>query len=219
MGNVIDAAVKHGTRLVYLDNVYAYGKVDGPMTEDTPIRPCSKKGQVRANALEALAHAQRQRGLRFCVARSADFYGPGATTSVINRFMIDKAAQGKPGTWLFDAKQPHSLTFTPDIGQAMAILGCQSDLEGTWHIPTASPLTGEEYAQIIHGSTTKTKVMSETGMRLGALFSRDAKESLELAYQSTAPYVFDSTKFESTFGVSPTSIEKGLQASISAAQS
>jgi len=48
MRNVIDGCKQHGARLVFFDNVYAYGRVDGLMTEDTPFNPISKKGEVRA---------------------------------------------------------------------------------------------------------------------------------------------------------------------------
>lgn len=58
---VIDAAVQHGTRLIYLDNVYAYGEVAEPMTERTPLRPSSRKGRVRADAIQALQQAQDAR--------------------------------------------------------------------------------------------------------------------------------------------------------------
>src|SRR5512135_1567066 len=44
MRNVVDACMAEKARLVFFDNVYAYGKVEGPMTEDTPYNPCSKKG-------------------------------------------------------------------------------------------------------------------------------------------------------------------------------
>lgn len=42
MRNVIDACKQHGARLVFFDNVYAYGRVDGLMTESTPFNPISK---------------------------------------------------------------------------------------------------------------------------------------------------------------------------------
>ncbi|MEO8908098.1 MAG: NAD-dependent epimerase/dehydratase family protein, partial [Microbacteriaceae bacterium] len=106
--NVIDAAVANGTHLVYLDNVYAYGRVHGPMTERTAIDPNSRKGQIRADVLRALESAKAERGLIVTVARSADFYGPGATTSVFNAFVIDRIRAGKDATWFFDADQPHS---------------------------------------------------------------------------------------------------------------
>jgi len=44
MSNVIEACKENGTKLVFFDNVYVYGKVDGKMTEKTPVNPCSKKG-------------------------------------------------------------------------------------------------------------------------------------------------------------------------------
>ena len=47
MRNVVDACIAHKAKLVFFDNVYSYGKVDGIMTEETPYNPCSKKGTVR----------------------------------------------------------------------------------------------------------------------------------------------------------------------------
>src|SRR4030081_155554 len=47
MRNAIEAAKRSNARLVFFDNVYMYGKVDGVMTEATPFRPCSKKGEIR----------------------------------------------------------------------------------------------------------------------------------------------------------------------------
>jgi nucleoside-diphosphate-sugar epimerase len=45
MRNTIDACKKHGVKLVFFDNVYLYGLVDGAMTESTPVNPSSKKGK------------------------------------------------------------------------------------------------------------------------------------------------------------------------------
>ena len=45
--HTIDACKRHGTKLVFFDNVYAYGKVDGLMTENTPYAPCSGAGEPR----------------------------------------------------------------------------------------------------------------------------------------------------------------------------
>ena len=222
--NTIDAALESGARLVYLDNVYAYGRVTGPMTESTPIRPVSKKGEVRAAALRMLDEATT-RGLTVTIARSADFYGPGASTSVFNGFALDKIQEGKNATWLFNADLPHSLTYTPDIGDALAILG--TDLRGQggiWQIPTAPALTGRQYIDLAielagaraGAKSVKATVMGTTMMRMGALVNSDARETLEMAYQYTGPYVFDSSAFESTFGVSATPVAEGIAASLTA---
>ena len=214
--NTVDAALEHGTHLVHLDNVYAYGRVDGPMTEATPIAPCSRKGRVRAAALGLLDEA-RARGLAVTTARSADFYVPGASTSAFNTFALDRIAAGRTGTWLLDADQPHSLTYTPDIGDALAVLGTAEQARGrTWHLPTAPALTRRQYVRLAAGPGARTAVMGSTTLRIGALVNSAARETLEMGYQYTAPYVFDSKAFESTFGVAPTPAAQGIAAALSA---
>ncbi|MBT2498370.1 NAD-dependent epimerase/dehydratase family protein [Agromyces sp. ISL-38] len=213
MQNMIDACLAHGTRLVYFDNVYAYGRTDAPMTESTPIRPSSKKGALRASLLATLDTAARERGLDYTIGRSADFYGPGAATSVFNTFVLDNVAKGKAPVWLYDSSQPHSMTYTPDIGEALAVIGTDERARGqAWHVPTAPALTGAEYLELATGDKLAHKTMSTAAIRLGALFVAAARESLEMSYQNTAPYVFDSSAFESTFGITPTPYRDGIAA-------
>lgn len=216
--NVIEACRIHDTHLVFLDNVYAYGRVSGTMTEETPIRPTSRKGQVRAELLARFTAAQTH-GLEVTIARSADFYGPGASTSVFNGMAIDAVAAGTAPTWLLNASLPHSMTYTPDIGAALATLGTDPrGRNGVWHVPTAPALTGEDYLAMVTGANRAHKVMSKTVLRLGGLFVPAARESLELSYQNTEPYLFDSSKFESTFGVSATPYREGIARTLQHAQ-
>ncbi|WP_308467290.1 NAD-dependent epimerase/dehydratase family protein [Rathayibacter soli] len=217
--NTIDACLEHGTHLVYFDNVYPYGRVEQPMTESTPIRPTSKKGQLRALLLQMLDTAANDRGLAFTVGRSADFYGPGAATSVFNAFVIDKVAAGKDPTWMLDTHQPHSMTYTPDIGKALATLGTEPRARGKiWHLPTASALTGDEYMSMASGTPRGHRTMTLTTLRFGAAFNRAAREALELSYQNSAPYIFDSTLFENTFAIRPTPYADGIHTAVEAAR-
>jgi nucleoside-diphosphate-sugar epimerase len=216
MRATIDACLAGGIRLVYFDNVYAYGKVEGPMTEVTPIRPTSRKGTIRAELLRML-EAAAARGLDYTVGRSADFYGPGATTSVFNSMALEKIAAGRKPTWLLDATQPHSMTYTPDIGRALAVLGTDDRATGRpWHLPTAPALTGREYLALAGAARHTT--MSLATLRMGAIFVPDAREALELSYQNTEPYLFDSAQFESTFGTAPTPYRAGITAALAAAR-
>lgn len=211
MQNAIDACLAHGTRLVYFDNVYAYGRTDAPMTESTPIRPSSKKGALRASLLATLDTAARERGLDYTIGRSADFYGPRASTSAFNTFALDNVAKGKAPVWLFDSHQPHSMTYTPDIGAALAVLGTDERARGrAWHLPTAPALTGGDYLELATDGKLAHRTMTAATVRVGALFVAEARESLEMAYQYTAPYVFDSSAFESTFGIAPTPYRDGI---------
>lgn len=216
MANTIEACLAHGTHLVYFDNVYAYGRVDGAMTEDTPIKPSSAKGQLRADLLQML-DAGRQRGLHFTVGRSADFYGPGASMSTFNMLALDRVAAGQEPTWLIDSNQPHSMTYTRDIGPALATLGTDARARGkVWHVPTAPARTGEEYLAMASERALRHRVMSLAIMRFGAFFIPIARESLELSYQNSAPYIFDSSRYETTFGVAPTPYPEGIRKTLQA---
>lgn len=218
--NAVDACLQNGTHLVYFDNVYAYGQAHQPMTEATPVRPSSKKGKVRAALLAQLESSATERGLLYTVGRSADFYGPGASTSVFNLFALDKVRDGKQPTWLFDARQPHSMTYTPDIGKALAVLGTDPRAKGrVWHVPTAPALTGEQYMTLATHGAAHHRTMRPGMMRLGALFSSAARESLEMAYQNTQPYLFDSSAFEREFGLNPTPYADGIEDSLRADRS
>ena len=76
MRNAIEAAKRANARLVFFDNVYMYGKVEGVMTEQTPFRPCSKKGEIRSQIATMLLNEMKRGNLTALIARSADFYGP-----------------------------------------------------------------------------------------------------------------------------------------------
>jgi nucleoside-diphosphate-sugar epimerase len=53
MRNTIEGCKRAKARLIFFDNVYMYGKVNGAMTEETPFHPTSKKGEIRAGKLRA----------------------------------------------------------------------------------------------------------------------------------------------------------------------
>jgi hypothetical protein len=78
----VSAATAMGefAKLIFFDNVYMYGKVTGPMTEEMPFNPSSQKGEIRAKMATMLLDEIKAGGVRALIARSADFYGPAATT-------------------------------------------------------------------------------------------------------------------------------------------
>ena len=66
-----------------------YGKVEGPMTEETPYVPCSKKGEVRARIATKLMNEVKAGNLTAMIARSADFYGPKTEHGVPNVLVFE----------------------------------------------------------------------------------------------------------------------------------
>jgi nucleoside-diphosphate-sugar epimerase len=74
MQNAIDASKKVNARLIFFDNVYMYGKVDGKMTETTAYNPCSKKGEIRARIATMLEEEMKLKNIHAIIARSAELY-------------------------------------------------------------------------------------------------------------------------------------------------
>lgn len=213
--NVIQACLNNNAKLVFLDNVYAYGLVNGPMAENSPIRPNSEKGKVRARLVQLLFNAAQNNHLRVCIARAADFYGPQCRTSALNATLFERFAKGSSAFVMGRADKIHTYTYTRDIGPALVILGTDDRADGqVWHLPTsAERWTGEDWVKAaaeVFGVKPKFRTMPTFLLRFMGLFNRLFREMVEMNYQYTHDYIFSSQKFERTFGLKPTPNEQGV---------
>jgi nucleoside-diphosphate-sugar epimerase len=216
MANTIEACKRAQARLVFFDNVYMYGKVDGPMTEATPYAPCSKKGEIRARIATTLMDEVKAGNLQAMIARSADFYGPHTRNAVPNVLVFEPLAKGSRPSWLVNAEVPHSLTFTPDAARGIAMLAeRESAWNQVWHLPTApNPLTGKEFITLAakeFGVAPKFWVLNRLLLRAYGWFDPLVRESYEMLYQSDSSYAFDSTKFAREFGFAATPYAEGIR--------
>jgi nucleoside-diphosphate-sugar epimerase len=197
-----------------------YGRVDGPMTEETPYNPCSKKGELRAQIATDFMDEVRAENLTGMIARSADFYGPGCKTSILNLLVIDRLAAGKRAWWLGNIRAKHSFTFTPDAGKALVRLALEDrSYNQVWHLPTARPAsTGRDWielcAQVI-GRPPKHRTLSRPMVKLLGLFDSRIEEMSEMLYQNEADYIFDSSKIERAFGIAPTPVRDAITETVS----
>jgi nucleoside-diphosphate-sugar epimerase len=216
MGNAIEACKRANAKLIFFDNVYMYGKVAGPMTEATPFNPCSKKGEIRAEIASALLQEIGAGTLDALIARSADFYGPDAKTSVANIMVFDKLAKGSSASWLINDSVPHSFTYTPDAAKSLVMLAdAKISWNQTWHVPTAAqPPDGKEFIQMVakeFGVKPKYSTFSRPLIKIAGFFDSGARESYEMMYQSDSQYLFDSSKFSAAFTFEPTSYAEGIR--------
>ena len=122
MSNTIDACKRAGAKLIFFDNVYMYGKVTGPMTEETPFNPCSRKGEIRATIASMLIDEWKSGALTAMIARSADFYGPDTQNAVTNLLVFQPLARRRKASWLVNDAVPHSFTYTPDAARSLVQL-------------------------------------------------------------------------------------------------
>lgn len=217
MKNVIEACKTHKTKLVFFDNVYAYGLVKGWMKEDTLVNPSSKKGEVRAQIAQMIMSEVEKGHLDAIIARAADFYGPNTPLSFATVTVFHNLKKGKKAQWFLDADKKHSMTFTPDAGKATAVLGnTTSAYNQIWHLPTdKNVLTGKEFIELAakaFGVEPKYMVLKKWMIQMVGMFVPVVKESIEMLYQNEYDYLFDSTKFERAFNFKPTSYQDGIMA-------
>jgi nucleoside-diphosphate-sugar epimerase len=221
MRNAIDACKQHGASLVFFDNVYAYGRVDGVMTEETPFNPISRKGEVRARIATMLLDEMRSGNLQAMIVRSADFYGPDAVQSFPHATVFERLKAGKTPQWIGKPDSVHTFTYTPDAARAIAGLARSTEAYGqTWHLPTTKePLTGADFVRLacdLAGRPFKLQVAPRWLLRLMGIFMPVLRENDEMMYQFEYDYRFDSSKIESAFGFQPTPYRQGINESLGA---
>ncbi len=217
MKNTIDACKACNAKLIFFDNVYMYGKVNGKMTESTPFNPCSEKGKVRAEIDEILLKEMESGSLKAIIAKAADFYGPRATNTSGPYIMIfDRLKKGKSAQCFISARQIHTYTYTPDAARGLYMLAITDSAYGqTWHLPSTLPaITVNEFITIAAkymNTKGKIQVLPKWLISIVGLFVPIMKEMKEMLYQNEFPYEFDSSKFEKAFQFKPTSYEEGIR--------
>jgi nucleoside-diphosphate-sugar epimerase len=219
MKNVIDACKVHNTKLVFFDNVYAYGKVNGWMTEETPYKPVSKKGEVRKQIAEMLMNEVEKGNIKAQIVRAADFYGPDTPLSMVTVTVFNNFNKGKKAQLFISDKYLHSYTYTPDAGKATAILGnTESAYNQIWHLPTnKNVMTGKQFVEAVAEAFSvepKYMLLNNFMISLAGLFIPEVRESKEMMYRVGSNYLFDSTKFEKAFNFEPIDYKAGIKETV-----
>lgn len=214
---VIDACEKYQSKLVFFDNVYMYDRTAIPfMTENSPVNPPSKKGEIRARLREMILNEVEKNKLTALIARAADFYGPDNKNSVLNIMVADNLIKGKKVQTFGDLNKIHTFTYTPDAGRATAILGNTTDaFNQEWHVPTTKErITTLGWIKMIAqelNSDAKVQKVPVWMIQMLGVFVPVMREFPEMLYQNQQDYIFDSTKFEKRFGMTATSPAEGVK--------
>jgi NAD dependent epimerase/dehydratase family len=108
---IIEAAAAAGARLVFADNLYAYGPVDGPLTEDLPYLAKGPNDWTRARIADILMRAHEAGRIQATIGRGSDFFGPYAHLSTVGDRVFARAIEGKPAQVLGNPDLPHTVTY------------------------------------------------------------------------------------------------------------
>lgn len=207
----INACKRNNARLVFFDNVYVIGGDNVKhITEESPISPVSKKGQVRAEVYNLIMKAVEKNDVKVIIARAPDFFGTNIKTSMLMNIVYLPFSKGKKAQWFCGLDYVHTMGYVPDLAAGTAILGNSPDgWNRVWNLPTdKEALTGRQWISLFAqemGVADKATVIPALAVKLLGLFVPVLAETYEMLYQYDRDYYFDSSRFCKQFNYTPKS--------------
>ncbi|WP_030719209.1 NAD-dependent epimerase/dehydratase family protein [Streptomyces sp. NRRL F-2580] len=218
--SVLAAAEATGAVLVLLGNLYGYGPVDGPLTEELPLAATGTKGRVRAAVWEQARKLHEQGRVRAVEVRASDFFGPGVTEGghLAGR-VLPPLLRGKPVSTLGDPDVPHSWTYLPDVARTLVEVAGEERAWGRpWHVPTEPALSVRAMvdrlaAQAGTGPVAVRRI-PPAALGLASLFSPLIRELKEVRYQFDRPFTVDAHAYEAAFGGRATPLDEQVKETV-----
>jgi len=214
---IMAGVAKSGARLVVGDNLYMYGDPNGqPLREDSPIKPHTRKGKIRAQMAQAVLDAHKAGEICAAIGRASDFFGP--EDEVQGEQLYRPALAGKTVNILMNATMPHTFTYVRDFGKLLASIGTTDSAFGqVWFAPSFAPMTQGELVKKVEaeiGQPIKVRVGTRPILRLLGLFDKNVREIIEMLYEFEKPFIVDTTKAEKAFGWKATPIDVAIRETV-----
>jgi nucleoside-diphosphate-sugar epimerase len=214
--SLLATAEATGAVLAITGNLYGYGPVDGPMTEDTPLAATTVKGRVRVRMWQEALAAHRAGRVRVTEVRASDFIGP---TNSLLAVSLPGLRAGRTVRLPGPVDVPHTFTWTGDVARTLVTVARDERAWGhAWHVPSPEPLTGRELLRraAAIGGFPAPRVRSHPlpVLRAAALFSPFVRAFLEMRYQFERPFVLDSTRTTATFNLPPTDLDEAIHTTL-----
>ncbi len=209
---ILDAAQRTEAVLVTMGNLYGYGPVAGPMTEDLPLAATTIKGRVRARMWTDALAAHTAGRVRATEARASDYLGARAS-SAFTQMVLPGLRAGKKVSAPINFDVAHSVTYIPDAARTLVVLAADERAWGrAWHVPSHPPITfrqiSGQIATALGAPAPRLATLPVAMLRLGAFFSPMAKAFAEMHYQFDRPFVMDSSAAQRAFGFGPSPWEE-----------
>jgi len=128
--NVVEAAIRHGARLIYASTWEVYGAPRyEPLDEEHPTAPDHPYSITKLAGESLVLAATQLRSLSALPLRLGTAYGTGLRANSVFRIFIDRARRGEPITIQGDGSQGRQFTHASDIARAFH-LAASSDASG-----------------------------------------------------------------------------------------
>jgi nucleoside-diphosphate-sugar epimerase len=219
MQNILQACATNGSAMVFADNLYMYqASPNAPLTENTPIKPTTRKGVVRARIAELVLQAHRDGTVKTAIARASDFFGPKVENAMLGGRFFPQLIAGKTVQWFGNTDMPHTFTYVPDFGNALVELGVDGKGWGeAWHVPQCITCSGREAAEAVAKLVNQPAKLTMVGtwmLHMIGFFMPQAKEMIEMLPNFEAPYVVDDSKWRSRMKTKATPWDVALKETV-----
>ena len=206
-------------RLMLPGNVYNFGaSMPTLLSEDTPQRATTRKGQIRITMEQRLARAAQEGAVKSVVIRAGDFFGSGSGTW-FDRALVKNINRGKftyPGA----LDVPTAWAYLPDLASAFVrVANCLADP----HAPVAAfdvfhfqghALTGSHWLRQLEGIAHEQRWLADGDdlrvaslpwklIRIGGALVPMWRELAEMQYLWDTPHALSGTKLAALIGPEP----------------
>lgn len=192
---VINAAKATRATIMLPGNVYNYGAAMPPiLTEDTPHRPTTRKGQLREAMEEDYAIAA-DLGVQTVILRAGDFIEQSKTGNWFDTYIANKVDQGRV-TYPGPLDRVHAWAYLPDMAQAMVGLAQRRAELGPFSTfgYEGYNLTGAQLISAmedVSGRDLRVSKMQWPIMGLLAAFMPTIREVMEMRYLWDVPHALN----------------------------
>lgn len=140
------AADWNGMRLIHAGTAFEYGRVEGPVREDSPAAPISDYGRTKLAGTVRVLDARQVLGLRAVVARLFIVYGPGEHASRLLPSLLGMAGTTE-SLALTAGQQRRDFTYVGDVAEGLLRLGLARECPGVLNLATGRQTTVREFAE------------------------------------------------------------------------
>jgi nucleoside-diphosphate-sugar epimerase len=204
---LLGAAERAGAVLATVSNLYGYGPVDGPLTEDLPLAATGPKGRTRAAVWRDALAAHTAGRIRATEVRPSSYLGH-ASQSMVGDRVLPRAAAGRRVQLIGDPDVPH--TFTHPIDVARTLVTVAADERGwgrPWHVPSNPPTTQRRVVEEVCDAMGVARVpvgrMPRGMLAALGLVVPILRELGEVRHQYERPWIVDDSAARATFGLAP----------------
>ncbi|HXW44180.1 MAG TPA: NAD-dependent epimerase/dehydratase family protein [Streptosporangiaceae bacterium] len=210
---LLSAAEQSGAVLTTMSNLYGYGPVDGPITQQTPIAATHPKLLLREKMWQDALALHLAGRIRATEVRASDYIeANGLLAYGLGKPLLAGSRAYSPAP----LDVPHSWTSITDCARALVTVAADERAYGqAWLVPTNPALTvrqlGTRFAEVNGAPAAKVSAIPYPVMWAAGLFSPLIRELRTTRYQFSRPFVIDASATTQAFGLEPVAMDDALR--------